>query len=159
MRDLTQQEMAQRDERRQQFADFKEEIEVVLIDLAQGLGLEERALLTEPEAHLAVIDKLVTEQEVDEQLRRQLLARVGCLVGQMLCARLQGYWIIDETPDSPHFLHFVVGRFNQLTSPALMADPFAVAAAYLDQMQVKDLAGLIGAVINELMAVQPGAQA
>lgn len=160
MRDLTPDETRLRNERREQFAAFKEEIEVVLVDLAEGLQLEDsQALLKEPETHLAAIDTLVASGLIDDQLRRKLLARVGCLVGEMLCKRLGGFWIIDETPDSPHFLHFTVGRFNKLSSPALMADPFAVAAAYLDQLEVKDLGGLVEAVVGELYAVQPEALA
>ncbi len=155
MRDLTPEETALRDERRAQFEDFQAEIPEVLMDLAQGLQLERRALLDEPASHLGIIDALVTVHEVDAQLRGQLLARIGCLVGEVLVNRLDGGWLIDETPDSPHFLRFVVGGFARLSSPALTADPFAVAVAYLDQVEVKDLGALVDAVVSELEAAQP----
>lgn len=160
MRELTRDEKALRDERREQFESFKGEIEDVLIDLAEGLELpDRRALLDHPTENLGVIDAFVSGREIDPQLRGQLLARIGCLAGQALVARLAGRWFLDETPDSPHFLHFAVGGFTRLNSMALMADPFAVAAAYLDQLEVKDLGGLIDAVIGELHAVQPEVEA
>jgi hypothetical protein len=156
MRELNEDESALRDERRVQFEAFRSEVADVLIDLAQGLQLPSpRALIDEPGEHLAAIDHFVSNAELDPQLRSQLLARIGCLAGELLVARLDGRWLMDETPDSPHFLHFTVGAFAQLSSLELMADPFAVAAAYLDQLEVKDLAGLIEAVVGELFAVQP----
>ena len=156
MRDLTDEETTLRDERRGHFLAFQEEVEDVIIDLAEGLQLpDRRALLDAPDANLAAIDRFVAGRQLEPQLRSQLLARIGCLAGRILAARLEGRWIMDETPDSPHFLHFTVGAFARLSSQALMADPFAVAAAYLDQMETKDLGGLIDAVVAELVAVQP----
>ena len=156
MRELTEEEIAHRDQRRVQFDSFRAEIPDVLVDLAQGLQLPSpRALIDEPAEHLAAIDRFVAGVELEPQLRSQLLARIGCLAGELLVARLDGTWMVDETPDSPHFGHFTVGAFAALASPALMADPFAVAQAYLDRLEVKDLAGLIEAVVGELHAVQP----
>jgi hypothetical protein len=160
MRDLTSEEATRRDERLEQFQAFQGEITDVLIDLAEGIQLpEQRALIDDPGAYLPAIDEWVAGHPIDHRVRGKLLARLGCLAGQLLTARLDGRWFMDETPDSPHFLHFVVGDFVQIGNRALIADPFAIAAAYLDRMEVKDFGSLIEAVVSELQSVSPEAEA
>lgn len=158
MREMDDEQRARLDERRQQFEAFLGEIDEVLRDLSHGLGLPEPGCLLEhADHHLADIDRWVAEHAIDPALRGRLLARIGCLAGQVLVSRLGGRWFLNEDPDSPHFLHFAVGGFGKLSEPALMADPFAIAAAYLDRMDPKDLGGLIGQVVLELRAAAPPA--
>ena len=155
MQELTSVDHRTLDRRRGEFAVFLEEIEPVLSDFADRLGLPNpSSAATAPEKFLEPIDAFMKDQIITNEDRIWILARLAYLIGQVLNQRLEGTWLLNENPNSLLFLRYVVGRFKRVKNPQATVAPFDVATAFLSQPQGRSLAGIISEVEHECLQQQ-----
>ena len=151
MRNLSETEQALLERRRAGFDAFFQESRPVLVDFMKRLGFEEpHAVLLDARKFLGPLDAWMRAQVVGTDQRTWILTRLGYFIGELLNQELAGYWFLDEDPESPYFLHYVVGRFTNLPNPKARTDPFAIADRYLGKTQNRSLSSLIDNTEKEL---------
>jgi hypothetical protein len=151
MRELTDQEKAERDRRRSGFNGFVSERMPVLADFAQALDLSNPPMIVaDPGLYLLSIDEFMRDQVVERDDRVWMLTRLGYFIGEVLVQRLGGCWFLNEIPDSRYFLRYVVGKFSGVGNPNAMIEPFQVAEALLAEPPGRSLSDIIGEVEAEL---------
>jgi hypothetical protein len=153
MRELTDQEKAERDRRRSGFDRFLNERMPVLADFAEALDLNNPPMfVADPGLYLPSIDAFMRDQVVQSDDRVWVLTRLGYFIGELLVQRLGGCWFLNEIPDSRYFLRYVVGQFSAVGNRNAMIDPFQVAEALLVGLPGSRLSDIIGEVEAELRA-------
>src|SRR5262249_34954177 len=151
MRDFTEEEKATRDRRVAAFERFFEESVPVLVDFAERLELPEPHLVVrDASRYLGPIDEWMKPQLIDPEDRVWILTRIGHFIGELLTQRFGGHWYLDEDPESPYFLHYVVGRFSRLSNPDQKVSPFAIAGYYVSQPAGRSLRDVVDRTINSL---------
>lgn len=155
MRRLTETEQRTLDRRRREFAVFIEEMEPVLSDFVDRLGLPNpKTAATASEAFLEPIDAFMGNQVISNDDRVWIVTRLGYLIGQILNQRLGGTWLVNDNPNSLLFLRYVVGRFERVKNPQATVDPFDVATAFVSQPPGRSLSGIISEVEQECLRQQ-----
>jgi hypothetical protein len=151
MRDLTQDERAERDRRRSACEKLLEERMPVLADFMERLELPNPPMvLVEAERYLPAVDLWMKDQVVLPENRAWILTRLAYFVGELLVQRFSGCWFLNEIPDSRYFLRCVVGKFARVPNRNAMVDPFQVADAYLAEPAGRGLTTVVNEVVNEL---------
>jgi hypothetical protein len=144
MRELTVGERTTLERRKAAFDVFFRESMPVLAEFVELLGLPDPCLvINEPDRFLPPVAEWVDRQEVSNDDRDWIAARLGYFIGYVLAARLGGHWMVVEDPDSPLFARYVVGGFVAPRNPLAIADPFAMAIAYLECAPPRNLVNLI----------------
>ncbi len=154
MPDLTPEQIAIRDRRRNQYPDFVEQSYPALVEFAQTLGLAQpEAITTQPAAFLAALSAFFQHEDFSDlaaEERNWLHAMLTYYVGQYLIQRYGTLWQLDENPDSKFFLRYVITYFKGGYNPNLKVDPASIVEEYLNQPPERDLAALIGEVEGEI---------
>ena len=105
----------------------------MLVNFAQSLGASEpHRILNEPHLFAQGVSDWLAHQEVREEDRAWLMARLGYFVGEYLVMRYGGAWFVNEVAGSKFYGRYVVGQFSDVQNPNALADPFEVAAAALE---------------------------
>lgn len=150
MRALTPAEQARLAELRERFDAFVGERMDVICDLFDALGASVPALaVAEPEQHLDFLDRWLAAQDLSAagpDDRVWLATRLMYFVGEVLIARHGGCWAIDEDPERPTFLRFVVGSFAD--GAGSVVDPRQVAWTFCQGTEGRSLR----VVVDELSA-------
>lgn len=144
MRELTAQERQLLEERKARFESFLEEMMPVLGDFAESLGLADPHMIAQdPDAFVPPIGQFMRDQVVEADDCTWIVTRLGYFIGVVLNRRLAGCWMLNEWPDTCHFLRYVVGQFSGSTRVNAMVDPFAVARAFVSLPPGRNLAELL----------------
>jgi hypothetical protein len=152
MRTLTNEEIATRDRRRTDFDRFFEEGIDVLGEFMQLLGLPNPYMVVnEAEKYLTPVSDWIKDRVVEPQDRILMLTRIAYFIGELINQRFGGCWYLDEDPESPYFLQYVVGQFTKLGGNNSSVAPFPLANYFVNQAQGRDLAKLIADVEAEIL--------
>jgi hypothetical protein len=151
MRELTEQEKANRDRLRGKMEQFLAERMPLLADFAERLELKDSVMIViDPEKFLEPVDEFMRYQVVEPEDRGWTLTRLGYFIGELLVHRLGGCWFLNEIPDSRYFLRYVVGRCTGISNSDAMIDPFYVADVYLSEPAGRSLSNFLDQVTGEL---------
>src|SRR5208282_6942055 len=97
MRELTQDERAERNRRQVTFGKFLEERMPVLADFIERLELPNPPMvLMEAEWYLPSVDAYMKSQVVPPEDRVWILTRLGYFIGELLVQRFSGCWFLNE---------------------------------------------------------------
>ncbi len=131
-------------DRQAQFDGFLEELNPVLVEFAEDLGLPEPVtILTEPENFVEPLTEFMRDQTIGEEDRMWIMVRLAYFIGEVLAARLDGTWFVNEWPETRYFARYVVGEFEAETRPNAMFDPFEAAGSFTGHPPGRDLAKFI----------------
>ncbi len=151
MRGLTEEENATLNRRLAGLDQFFQESVPVLTDFVQRLELPEpNMVFREADRYIAPIDEWMKDQVIHPEDRIWILTRIGYFIGEFLVQRFGGYWLVDEDPDSPYFLHYVVGRFSRSPQPHMKVSPFALADYFVSEPPGRSLLSVIHRIEEEL---------
>jgi len=151
MRDLTNEERVQFEQRQAGLDAFVQEGMEVLGEFMNRLELPEPYMvLRNAERYLSPVDSWMRDQVVSSQDRGWIITRIGYFIGELFNQRLGGYWFVEIHPDSPFFLQYVVGRFTGVPSLNARISPFAIAANYVDQPVGRSLSAMTTRVEDQL---------
>lgn len=151
MRVLSSSESQKLENRRRQFGAFCQEIAPVLSDFADRLGLPNPETITaNPEAFLEPIEAFMKDQQITDENRIWIVARLAYFIGQTLIQRLGGEWKLNEHPDSRFFLRYVVGQIPGVANPNATVDPFMVANTFLAEPPGRSLTRIISEAEHEI---------
>lgn len=151
-RQLTVEEETLRAKRLERMSSFIDERLPVLIDFAEGIELAMPVtIVRDPWRYLSGIAEFLRNQVItDDEDRIWIVTRLGYYIGELLIQKFGGVWFLNEIPDSPHFLEYVVGRFARASNPHALVAPFAVADYFGRQDIGRDLDGLLREIATEL---------
>lgn len=144
MRNLTKQEAQELKVKNDAFFDFCEEILSILGDFAERLGLKDPAMIvSNPDFYLSDIDRFLERLQIDEEDFAWIAARVGYFIGEIIVARLDGCWFVNDIPDSRYFARYLVGQFSKGKRNGSMIDPLEAAVGFLVQPPPRTLTSFI----------------
>jgi len=153
MRELSESEQQQLEDRRSQFETFRAERMPVLTDFMDKLDLPDPALvLVEADNYLLALSAFMKSQYIDHDDHNWILTRIGYFVGEWLVQKFGGCWFLNEIPDTRYFLHYVVGEFSRLNDLNAMVDPFVVAEAFINSPCPRKLEDFLADIELELKA-------
>ncbi len=151
MRKLTPDEQELLDSRKRGFDAFHEERMPVLVHFMELLALPEPGLvLVHAERYLPPLDQWLQQQTISDEHRAWLGARVTYFVGEYFAQILNGYWLVNEFPETRTFARYVVGGFSKISNSKAMLDPFEVADECLAEPPGRSLMKLLTEVEQEL---------
>ncbi|REJ65952.1 MAG: hypothetical protein DWQ31_16160 [Planctomycetota bacterium] len=140
MRQLSASEQSDLERRKAQFDSFLAERMPVLTDFMKCLEFSDgEMVLVEADRFLPALDEFMQNQEIDLDDRNWIMTRIGYFIGEWLVQRYGGCWFINESPESPTFLRYVVGQFAGLSNPRAVVDPFQVADVFISQPPPRSL--------------------
>ena len=133
MRPLTDDERNLLDKRKAEFDEFLEGMTEDLADFAENLELPEPAMIiAKPSNYLSSISEFMQNQDIAHEHRASLSLDIGFFIGELLNEKLDGTWFLNEWPDTPSFLHYVVGSFEGDASRGTIVDPFEAGVMFID---------------------------
>jgi hypothetical protein len=136
--------------RRSKFGAFVRESDPVLVDFLQRLEFPDpHVVLQDATKYVAPIDAWLRDQTIDPSDRIWILSRIGYFLGELLKQKYGGEWFIDEDPESPYFLQYVMGKFTRATRPFMKLPPFALADFYLSQPPGRSFQNILARVDRE----------
>ncbi|HEY4259147.1 MAG TPA: hypothetical protein VGM98_03260 [Schlesneria sp.] len=152
MRKLTPDEQELLDNRKRSFEAFHEERMPVLVHFMEVLSLPEPGLvLVHAERYLPPLDQWLQRQTINDEHRAWLGARVTYFVGEYFAQMLNGYWLVNEYPDTRTFARYVIGGFSRIPNSNAMLDPFSIADECLAEPPGRSLTRLLAEGEQQLM--------
>lgn len=151
MRGLTVEERGRLEELQLDLDAFVQEGFEVLGGFIDRLGFPEPYLvLRDAEGFLPGLDLWMSDQVVAPEDRAWIITRIGYFIAELFNQRHTGYWFVDENPESPYFLQYVVGAFALASNTAIRIPPFALAANYVDGEPPRSFTAVIMRVEGQL---------
>ena len=152
-RELSKSEKEELAIRKDRFDTFLEERMPVLTDFMTDLGFNEpHMVLINAELFISPLSDYLKNQEVEDEDRNWITTIVGYFIGEYFVQKYDGYWYLNEDPNSITFLKYVVGGFERLKSNVAV-DSFGVAYDFTNEKIGRDLKECIsmveGDVINQ----------
>lgn len=150
MRALTNDERKLLKERKAEFDEFFEGMMEDLGDFAENLGLPNPPMIVAtPDAYLRPISQFMRNQDIAQEDLESLTLDIGFFIGEILNERLDGTWFVNEWPDTPSFLRYVIGYFGDDSKRGTIVDPFEAAVMFLDVPPGRQLDVFVGGLEKE----------
>jgi hypothetical protein len=116
MRSLTDQEISKRDKRRESFIASYAAGVFFFTKLLEQLGVldaeDKLDRLVDMVPLVATWFSDIDIQTMDDEERLHPIAQLTFYLGELFVQKHDGRWLLDENPDSPTFLHYVIGQFS-----------------------------------------------
>jgi hypothetical protein len=141
------------DERKKEFANFYKALMPTLVDFVERLGVTPaHAVLNQADQYVTYLESALRDMEItDDDDRLWLLNRMAYFIGEYFAQLLDGCWYVYEVVDSPFFARYVVGKFEKISDPGMMIDPYEIAHSFIESPIPRELSPLLSQVLSDLL--------
>ena len=147
---LSQEEKKLLETRKKGFDSFLEERMPVLRDFMQSVGFQEpHMVLLDAESFLTPLEEYLKYQKIEENDKNWILTIIGYFFGEYFVQKYDGYWYLNDDPETHTFLKYVVGGFSKLKT-TMAIDTFELAKDYVNEDSGRSLKKYIDLVEEQL---------